>query len=408
VKALKAPVMLGLFLSMITPIYCEDYREEPSFRFDGQGGWLWADEDGDIFFRRQSIGVEQAGFWRLAFEEKKVSADHQLLQADGSAFFFEGGIRAPHGGIDAVLGFYSHGNMELLWDGQRFENSGGEASSFSLSLPVYFNQSSLVFSYTRAEASLQDGSFYWFLGRPRLDDFHLGGLSFAFGKRQRVEFEALFLEGGILSPEDVSLFDFSLRGFHASYSFQKDFSFLGLGGDFGVVYGKAQFDGSLTASNQHYTLFPYLVYETSGQISAFAGYGMVTLDYRARFFSLTAQFGVIQVFYSNSDAEVHYKQKTLFGGKERRYNFTPIDIGRPGCALVRLDAALLLPDSKTKPHFAIGIKKLFFIPWNYQRLISPDGGGDEKQGTGLAAAISPDLLKSALLSGLSLYFSFGY
>jgi hypothetical protein len=403
-KVLKAPVMLGLFLSMIVSVYCE----EPAFRFDEQGGWLWSDRDGEIVFHRQDISTGQADFWHLSFTGERIFANHQLLQVEGGAFFFEGGIRGPLTGININLGFYNHGNMELTWGRQRFENKGGEAFSFTLSLPVYFNRNSLVFSYTRAGASWEDGSFYWFLGRPQLDNFHLEGLLFSFGKRQTIKMEGLFLDAGLLSPEDTRLFDLSLRGVHASYSNQTDFQFLKLEGNLGVFYGKARFDGSLTASNQHYTLFPYLVYEASGQISAFAGYGMITLAYQARFFSITAQLGAVQIFYSSCDADVYYKQKRLFGGRERRYAVTPMDLGRLGCALIGLDAALLLPDSKTKPHFSVGIKKLFFIPWNYQQINPPEGGGNGSgnQGTGRVPTISPDLLKSALLSGLSLYFSF--
>jgi hypothetical protein len=409
--ALKVPVMLGLFLLTVASIYCE----EPVLRFDEQGGWLWADKDGEIFFHRQGVSVEKAESWHLSFSGEQFSVNHQNARVQSGAFFFGGGAQGSRGGINADLGFYNHGNMDLLWDRQHFENKGGEAFSLSLSLPVYFNHNELIFSFTNAAASWQDGSFYWFLGRPRLDNFRLGGLSFVFGERQSIELEGLFLDGGILSPEGVSLFDFSLRGLHASYGFQKDFHPLSFGGNFGILYGEARFEGSLTTSNQHYTLFPYLVYETSGQIGAFAGYGMVNLAYRARFFSLAAQIGVLQIFYSNCGANVYYKQKRLFGGKETRYAFTPIDLGRLGCAFIGIDAALLLPGPKAKPVFTVGIKKLFFIPWNYQQMLSapdspdsPGGSGNESQGTAPAPAISEDLLKSALLSGLSLYLSFSY
>jgi hypothetical protein len=410
-SVLKAPaVMLGLFLSMAVSLY----GEGPAFRLDGQGGWLWADRNGDIVFYRQSVSAEQADFWRLSFTGEKFSSDHKNLRFQGSAFFVEGGIQGPLGGIYTSLGFYNHGNMELLWGNQRFENRGGDGSSFTLAIPVRLNQSSLVFSYTSLTASWQDGSFYWFFGRPRLDAFHHGGLSFSFGEKRRIDVAGLFIDGGILSPEDRGLLDFSLRGFYASYRRQKDFHPLTLGWNFGVLYGKAWLDGALTASNQHYSLFPYLVYEISGQISAFAGYGMVNFAYRTMFFSLDAQLGALQFFYSGSNADVHYKEKTLFGGRERRYAFTPIDLGDLGCAFIGLDVALLLPDSKTKPHVAVGIKKLFFIPWNYQQIISspgdssPGGSGGETQGTGSPAAISQDMLKTALLSGFSLYLSLRY
>jgi hypothetical protein len=395
-SVLKAPVMLGLFLLLTIPLYCE----EPAFRFDDRGGWLWADNAGDVLFHRQSIGVEQTDFWHLSFAGEKLSAQHRQLTVQGGAFFLEGGIRGPLGGINIGLGFYSHGNLELLRGEQLFENDGGKASSFTLSVPVYFNQNSLIFSYTGASASWQDGSFYWFFGRPRLDAFHLGNLSFVFGK-QSIGLGGLFLDRRILSPEDTDLFTFSLWGFHAFYNFRKDFRVLRLNGNAGILYGKARFDGSLTASNQHYSIFPYLVYEASGQIGAFAGYAMVTLAYRAGFFSLTTQLGVLQVFYDNCDADVYYKQKTLFGGGERRYTFTPINLEGLGCALAGIDAAFLFPDSKTKPNFTIGIKKIFLVPWNYQQIISPDGS----RGTGSTFVISADFLKTALLSGLSLYLS---
>jgi hypothetical protein len=394
-NVLKAPVMLGLFLLAAVSLYCE----EPAFRFEDRGGWLWTDNTGDILFHRQSAGAEQAEFWHLSFAKEKFFADHQAIQTDGGAFRFGAGIRGPFAGINVDLGFYNHGNLELLRNDRLFENDGGEAFSFTLSAPVYFNQNSLIFSYTGASASWQDGGFFWFFGRPRLDAFHVGNLSFVIGNRQRINLGGLFLDGRILSPEDADLFDFSLRGFHASYSLQKDFRLLSLEGNAGILYGKLRFNGSLTASNQHYSLFPYLVYEASGQIGAFAGYGMITLTYRSRFFFLAARLGAAQIFYDSCDTEVYYKQKNLFGGEERRYTFTPVRLESLGCALVGIDAAFLFPDAKARPCFTIGVKKNFLIPWNYQQLIS---GGN---GTGPASVPSADLLKTALLSGFSVYLS---
>jgi hypothetical protein len=161
-------------------------------------------------------------------------------------------------------------------------------------------------------------------------------------------------------------------------------------------------EGGLTASNQGYSLFPYRFYNIDTSFSTHAGFALVSLEYSFSIFRVSAALGAAQFFQGAGSADIHYREKSLFGGKEK---IDPLskDLGGLGAAFLLADFGIPSLRIGAKTKLSLGLKKTFALPWGYRNIFSVDEGGvpDSHSGDGF----STELLKTILLSGFSLYGS---
>jgi hypothetical protein len=155
----------------------------------------------------------------------------------------------------------------------------------------------------------------------------------------------------------------------------------------------------LTASNQHYFLFPYTVYDASGALNAHIGFGAIDIQYKHKLFQYHIMLGAAYVFEGPVSVHIHYKEKKLFGGREAAEDINLLDAGGLGAAFLLLDAGI----HNTSSTISFGIKKLFVLPWGYEGLLNSGDNPSPDIGSGGESGVNISMLRTILLSGLSCY-----
>jgi hypothetical protein len=391
-KALSA--MAGLFLYLLFPL-CHAHAEGLSL--SGDTGTLWVQEDGAAGYWWS--GIEYRGKSGEPFYSRaglgRIVSDLPLFSGTGEAMLAEIGVDAAPAGIRLTAGFFQQSFWESNAGGVSLYNEGGNGSFFSAALPFYIGDITITPSYLQGNGTGKDGSFYWFFGKPVLPDFHGFGVSAAYRQQHTLNLYHLSLDMDILSPEDAALFDAHSYCFAAYYTFQAKGWFQG---SLGWLTITGEGAGALTSSNQHYSLFPYLFYEASGSLLAHSAFGAVDMRYTRGIFQYHLTLGAAHIFEGYVFAHTHYKKKKIFGGEEAIEDMKLLNADGVGAAFLLLDFGI---HHKASP-LAFGIKKLFVLPWGYERLSGNTGAGPSSASR---TAMSTELLRTILLSGLSCYIS---
>jgi hypothetical protein len=396
--SLKAPALaLGLSLYAVTSLFAQN-----GFTVDESGGIIWTQSDGGCFYFSQGAELRGGG-WNFSVNAGQLKSSLPWFSTDAGMVYLNGEVYAGYTGLNIGLGLYGHDKLEAGGGKETIKNGGGKGGLIALTIPFRFGGFGLDLSCVYAASSWDNGSFYWFNGRPSLDGFYGGGLSLSYGGHSLL-FHTASTDGNILSPQDERLFDWDLYVLHSAWQYSRESGRFEIRAGLGAVWGAANLEGALTASNQHYALFPYLFYEVEGTVSALIGHGGLELKYHGRFFEGGIALVAVQTMRSNSEASIHYKQKNLFGGAERLESHNPPDLGKAGCVFLAVDAGMILSSSlgrASNPRFKLGLKKTFALPWGYAGLLPPEEGGPPASGGGFDAG----LLRTILLSGFSLYGS---
>jgi hypothetical protein len=135
------------------------------------------------------------------------------------------------------------------------------------------------------------------------------------------------------------------------------------------------------------------------------GFAAISLEYGFSLFFIKTALGAAQVFRGSGSSDIHYREKDLFGGKEKTGAVSK-ELGGLGAAFLSVDAGIASLRIGVKTKLSLGIKKTFALPWGYRGLFSAHEGGASD--SGLQGGFDPGLLKTALLSGFSLYSSLGF
>jgi hypothetical protein len=407
----KAPAAaLGLFLFFGIPLICGAWEE---LSFSARTGTLWVSPEGAAWYEGGGLSyATERGFLGidlgLPYSTLKW-ADLGGMGADHLFFRYAGGFGTEKFGLGFSGGLFYHDLIKSELGAKPFYSEGGTGVYFRTSAPVRIRGLTLEPSLLYAQGQWDQGSFYWFLGKPRIPLFLLPGISAAYGEHHRLYFSYFTLDLRILNNFEEPLFDFPLNGFTASYTFSLEKTKTRFEGTLGYFFAGGSLEGILTAENQQYFLFPYNFFKAKADLQIHLAYGRFTFTYRPGMLQYQISAGAVHAFGGDLEAATHYKKKKLFGAEEAMEDLSPLNFRGIGAAFLGLDAGIpSLAIGRTKAfHASLGLRKTFFVPWGYEQLLTWNDLGPE-EGSGGGGGFSSDLLWTVLLSGISLYFTLSY
>jgi hypothetical protein len=371
------------------------------FSLSAAGGSLLATPGG-------ASGYGLGGLSYTGENELRLKADAggiflHLPQAQGDIAVAAGGLgfHVKNFGVAFSGGFFRHAAFKADFGKTVFNSDGGSGAFLDAALSFGIRRLTLEPSVSYAAASWDKGDFYWFFGKPKLRAFWRLGVKGAYDAHS-LGFTFFSLDAGILNNDAVSLFEGASKGIVLYYRFSAKNRNFPLSGVLGYCYAAAGLEGELTSSNQGYSLFPYRFYNLDTSFSTHVGFAMIRLEQGFSIFRVNAALGAAQVVRGTGSADIHYREKSLFGGGEKTDPLSK-DMGGLGAAFLSIDfgAPSLRIGATTK--LSLGLKKTLALPWGYRNIFSAgeSGASDSPAGGGF----DTDLLRTILLSGFSLYGS---
>ncbi|MDR0584925.1 MAG: hypothetical protein LBG57_11355 [Treponema sp.] len=392
--------MLGLFLYLFFPGTLP-LGADPGFSVSAEAGPLWVDDGGAAFSWRSGLSFKKGEQFYSDIVLGQIISD--LPRAEGAVLGGLGkfGFDAPRFGLDLGFGFFQHGLLSSETEYFSGYNDGGQGFFIAAAAAAHSGEWSVAPSFLYGSATWAGGSLHWFFGGPGIPALAVYGLSLGYRRQHELAFRYLSMDTDILSNDTESLFASPLEAYIAYYRVSLEISGLRLGGSLGGLYAEAGIKGSLTASNQHFAYFPYNFYSIDGSFGGYAGFGALDLKRTFSFFQCRVMIGALHIFQGEGGADIHYKKKSLFGGEEI-FDTMPADLGGIGAAFMLLDAGFpsLRLGRHKKERLSLGLKKLFALPWGYERALPDSPASPEAQ-----EPATGKLLKTILLSGLSFYGS---
>jgi hypothetical protein len=420
----RAPALaLGLLWYSWVPLWCAG----EGFAVSGNAGTLWVQDEGAAAYWHSGIALDNSALEQqdrlyLNLDFAQVVSDLPGITGTLSAPSAGAGFDTRRAGLHVSGGLLRWSSLSAELGNIPVTNEGGEGFFFGLSAPLYIGSLTLTPSWYYGKNEWRNGDCYWFFGRPDIPALHIRGASVAWREQHSLAFQYLSLDADILdnapdtgtiddtSPngesDAVRLFTSRLDGFAAYYRFSAEkakrlipnFDFTGT---LGWLSAAATAEGALTASNQHYWLFPYLVYRVSGSLSAHTLFGAIDMRYTHSLLQYHISLGAFQVFMGELAGDTYYKEKSLFGGRESLESLGPLDLGGIGAAFILLDVGMPALTVNRRTKVSWGIKKAFVIPWGYEAVLA---AGEETSAAG-SSDFKAEWLRTILLSGLSVYFS---
>jgi hypothetical protein len=400
-RALALVLGLFLYLSLLCPF---PLGADGDFSLLSGAGPLWVEDGGTAFYWQSGLSFNDSeGFYTDLALGQVVST---LPWVEGSVLGGRGkfGFALPRFGIAVNYGFFQHDLISSKTESFHIYNDGGQGFFAETGAGLSIGGWNVASSFLYGSGNWDDGSFYWFFGSPGIPALIFCGLSLGYRKQHALTLCYLSVDMDIHSDTTERLFDAHLDAYAAYYRFSSEIANLRLGGTLGWLYAAAETAGALTASNQHYAYFPYNFYTLEGFFGVHAGFGAVDLRQTFSLFQYRLVIGAVHAFLGAGSADIHYREKRLFGGAEI-FDTKSLDIGGTGAVFILLDAGFpaLRPGRQKKALLSLGVKKLFAIPWGYEA-VRPEASPSPE-----ASASSRDsILKTALLSGLSFYASLSW
>ena len=401
-------VVLGLFLSFF-PVAADGEETEtqaadtflvPSF----STGTIWVEAGKAAGYWNQNV------FFKTIHDKvefyAEININHvksNLDQAQGFLLTYSGkaGFDSPLAGFNVESGFFQHSPLYANFEKAVLYNNGGSGSFWNFSLPLHFGRLNIEPSFFYGKAGWEDGSLYWFFGKPDISGLGVYGLNVRYAQHA-AGFHYFFMDADIVSDTGEPLFDSHFNAWTAHYQFSLERKNFRLAGTLGWLYAGAELEGALTASNQHYALFPFNFFNINGSLGLHTGFAAFSLKYRRAIFQYGIDLGAAHIFSGAGAADVHSKMKRLFGGEET-FETVSLETGGTGAAFMRLDAGAVELRTGKKVRLSLGLRKLFLIPWGYKQFLPNEGAAAD------ASAPSPDEISkwvvTVLFSGFSLYGS---
>jgi hypothetical protein len=401
IKSKKALALLGLFFCL-SPVLRGEEPFKGKFDLGLEAGTLWVDADGASSYALAAFSLENDEGSFFEFGAGTLRSDLPFFDTDLLAFRFGGGT-AFHG-VGLPLGFrltgtyFEHGDLLITSGETVIESQGGKGFLFSTAVPLTLTGFTLTPSWTYGTGHWDEGSFYWFLGRPDLAALHVLGLSLDYRGMHTLDMGYLMLDLDILNNLGEFLFDGELTGLIPSYRFALDTGPLRFEGLLGWFHGSLSLEGALTASNQHYAFFPYSYYNVDIRSPLDAGYATLDLRYRRRIFQGHFTLGAFRFFSGGFSGNMDFKYKELFGGKTEQADIPLRDVRGVGAAFLLLDGGLVF-DRQKASRAGLSLQKAFILPFGLDVLSS---GAEDTDVTATATTVS--LLRSVLLSGWTIRF----
>ncbi|GHV12121.1 hypothetical protein AGMMS49938_04040 [Fibrobacterales bacterium] len=239
----------------------------------------------------------------------------------------------------------------------KITSDGGNIFFLQTELSFAIGKGTFTPSFLFGRGKWQSGDFEYFYGKPHLPSinafsgtFNLGNSSvnagFYFGKMQ------------ILNNEELELFNSDFYFSNVSYKYSANH----LNATIGFVSANMNANGSLTAANQHYFLFPYSFYNADGLLKIKALYEITNLSFEGNFANYALKLGGVISLYGKMNGKMHYKHRKFYGQDEVFDTLATIQLKNNGFAF----AILSINSKKIKfDKFAIqyGVQKPFIIPF---------------------------------------------
>ena len=397
--------MLGLFFYFYLPLAAQEDSVTVPGKLSGNGGTLWVDDDGSSYYWYGGIGLNLTQNSNLSFNFGKASSNLPL--ADISIFGFMGqcDIDTSVGNFTFGAGFFNQSAADIVVNNIPITNDGGEGHFFNVAMALRFGFLGISPYLLYGTASWDDGDMYWFFGKPKIDSFLIYGLNIYFYQHDRFKhgpgYYGLSTDLKLISNEDEPLFDADVYAGFFFYQVSMETTDTGFTGTIGALFTKASLDGVLTSSNQPYLLFPYLFYNIDASFDAQAGFALLRFKHDIGIFRYNVDLGAIHILDNNGKANIHYRKKRLFGGKED-FEERPLDIKGLGAAFMSFEVAFPALYITQSLRFYLGLQKSFIIPWGYDKLGSSSGGSPGKLSGNFSGEKAFSRIRTVLLSGLSI------
>jgi hypothetical protein len=398
----KAPAAaLGLFL-------CLSVFQFPAFAQElsvsGRTGSLWVEENGAAWHWGSGISYKTKEGLYMNLGLGQIPGNLPWLDTSVLGLRYSAGLERAPLGFHFGGGYFQHGYTEVLFADMPLYSEGGRGYFFNFAVPFSLHKLKIKASYATGSGTWDDGSFYWFFGKPRISAVHIPGLSASYDKRYTLGFHRISLAMDIQNNDDMPLFDSSLTGYALFAAFSREWARFRLKSSLGWLYARGSLEGALTPSNQRYAFFPYTFFNMTGTLDAHIGYGAVDMQYRHSIFQYRIGLGILQGFDGAIAAHIHYKKKKLFGAAEAFETVTPLELKGLGAAFLLLSWGAPALRMGRGAYLSFDLHKIFVIPWGYEQSSgeTSSGDGDGSGGGGGGGGVSSGWILSALLSGLSL------
>jgi hypothetical protein len=366
-------------------------------------GTLWVSDEGNALYYHNSFSLNMERFF-LSTEWVEVTSD--LPYASGSAT----GV-SVHTGFDTALfgakismSYFKHSPLSVSLGQTDLYSEGGSGFLVGLSLPVHIGGLTVSPSFFFGDAFWEDGSFYWFFGKPDISRFGGGGLSLDYKGHTLSAFYGS-LAGTIQSNEGETLFDADAEFATVLYAFEARKNRFTLGGVLGWLFGDIGVTGGLTPSNQRYAVFPYRFYNADALGDAHIVYGGARFSYTGIFFRFSVLAGAAGIIAGNVSVPYEYEMKKLFGGSKGNGNLAQFSLENTGAAFLKANAETRV--TRRSLSLLIGAQKIFAVPWGFEKFRGRGGKDGSSSGGISSSGIDSETVnkwaKIILLSGLSLY-----
>jgi hypothetical protein len=402
-------LVLGFFFNLVVPLWTvenQDTSSRAAFSFSAEAGTLWVENDRAAGYWRNGLSIKKEKQFFLHFDWTQITSNLPWAEGDICGVRGAFGFDTSFWGFHFASGFFSHSLVNIEIEKKyALYSEGGQGFFFSFETPVHIGGLSITPSFLYGGGNWDNGSLYWFFGKPDISALSLYGLSARYHEQHTLGFYYCSLDADILSNEAVRLFNSHINLYIPYYQFSLKKRNTGFTGTAGWLYAAAAADGALTSSNQHYSWFPYVFFNIDGSLDAHIGFAMLDFKLKHSIFQYHIGLGAAHIFQLDGDAEIHSKMKKLFGGRETLEHL-PLNIKGLGAAFMTLDFGI--PDlglgKKKSLHLSFGLKKAFILPWGYEQLLS-DGTSDSTGSPSLSGDETARFIKTVLLSGISLYAS---
>jgi hypothetical protein len=396
-----APVLtLGLFLCLYVSSFV---MADESASVSGRAGSLWVEDEHSALYWQGGASWRQGKQFYIDINVNRLSSDLPFADLTNRALVYDGGFDTGYAGLHMRGGFSRHGLIDMNIADKPFYNKGGEGFFVNPSLPVRLGAFTLTPSFLYGAAEWEDGSFYWFYGKPDIPALRVFGLDVSHEGRQRLSAKYFSLDLDILNNEETLLFESRFTGFFASYTESRRYSQTWLEAGLGWLYAAGSLQGALTAENQQYWLFPFAFFHVDASVRTHIGHASLSILYKPSVFRYSLALGALYIFRGHLDVTGHYRRKNIFGGGEFLENIDAGDFSHIGLAYMLVDAGIRPKIGQSKmARFSLGLQKAFLLPWGYEKYMADKesgGGGASSSGSGFQMK----WLKTALLSGLSFY-----
>jgi hypothetical protein len=393
----------------------QERKDSVEYDLSVRGGSLWAEREHGSGFWAGSLSLKTSPLY-AAVGTGGVFSDLPGFDADYTGAWFNAGLdAAPLGaplGIGLSGGLFHRDTLTAKVFGVPVESGGADGYFLRLGLPLRIGSWSAAPSVLWARAFWEDGDLYWFFGTPQVPALFAAGFSAAFREEHRVDFHYLSLDLNIANPYGEHLLGSHFDGLTAAYRWSVNRKPFLVDAAAGWLFVTSRMNGSLTAENQRYFIFPYVFFTIDSDARLHTLFCVLEASYRRGIGCLKVQLGAAHILFGELAAEVHSKEKSLsylglpvFTGREESFSLS-LDPGGLGAAFLSIEGGLKdlpLGRKRASPRLSLTAQKLFAVPWGYESVrasVSVDRIEPPADEAPISTGGSIDLI-SILLSGLS-------